>query len=202
MLDRQSPGPHSCNHYCHIHSLPYEDAHQTVKVPALRLLENCPVDLELCPELRAPRTNVAGVLSWLRFFSPSAKAWKSHEVGKPYMHPVSKQLVCASEPLLIQTRICFRGSHPCAQMTTQVGRIRVHVFAPLVYNEIAKGSQGVLARNFSLFPSQKHYGVSSLIRVDQLPSAERTPTPPGEPAHVPSRLSPLPPAKNGPPQVV
>ena len=46
------------------------------------------------------------------------------------------------------------------------------------------------------------YGVSLLIRVDQLPSAARTPGPCLGPAQVPSRLSPLPPAKNGPPQSV
>jgi hypothetical protein len=45
------------------------------------------------------------------------------------------------------------------------------------------------------------YGVNLLMWVDQLPSAARVPTPPGVPAHVPSKLSPLPP-KNGPPQVV
>jgi hypothetical protein len=57
------------------------------------------------------------------------------------------------------------------------------------------------------------YGVSLLIRVDQLASAVRVPGVPGvpdaggpklnvPPAQVPSRLSPVPPAKNGPPQSV
>ena len=45
-------------------------------------------------------------------------------------------------------------------------------------------------------------GVNRLIRVDQLASEVRTPAPPGEPLQLPSRLSPLPPAKNGPPQLV
>lgn len=46
------------------------------------------------------------------------------------------------------------------------------------------------------------YGVNLLIRVDQLPIAARVPIPPGVPAQVPSRLSPDPPLKKGPPQVV
>src|SRR5436190_842835 len=46
------------------------------------------------------------------------------------------------------------------------------------------------------------YGVSLLIRVDQLPSAARVPGPWLAPPQVPSRLSPVPPAKNGPPQLV
>jgi hypothetical protein len=45
-------------------------------------------------------------------------------------------------------------------------------------------------------------GVYLLIRVDQLPSAPRLPGPWLAPAQVPSRLSPLPPAKNGPAQSV
>src|SRR6059036_3554173 len=45
------------------------------------------------------------------------------------------------------------------------------------------------------------YGVNLLIRVDQLPSAARAPGPWLAPPHVPSRLSPVPPAKNGPPQL-
>ncbi len=94
-----------------------------------------------------------------------------------FAHPVSKQLVCTSESFLIQICICFRSSNPCAQMTTQVGRTRTNAFAPLIDNEIAKGSQSVLARKFGQLPSQKHYGVSSLIRVDQLASAERVPAP-------------------------
>src|SRR5881227_90250 len=49
---------------------------------------------------------------------------------------------------------------------------------------------------------QSGQGVNLLMRVDQLPSAVRTPVPLGGLAQVPSRLSPLPPAKNGPPQVV
>ena len=49
---------------------------------------------------------------------------------------------------------------------------------------------------------KERYGVILLIRVDQLPSAARMPVAPAEPAHVPSRLSPVPPAKNGPPQAV
>src|SRR4029077_11444270 len=54
-----------------------------------------------------------------------------------------------------------------------------------------------------LRPSNDYdYGVSLLIRVDQLPSAERGPGPWDGPAHVPSKLSPLPPKKNGPPQSV
>lgn len=40
------------------------------------------------------------------------------------------------------------------------------------------------------------------MRVAQLPSAARAPGPWLEPPHVPSKLSPLPPAKNGPPQSV
>ena len=48
----------------------------------------------------------------------------------------------------------------------------------------------------------ERYGVNWLMNVDQLPSAARVPGALGEPAHVPSKLSPLPPAKNGPPQVV
>ena len=48
----------------------------------------------------------------------------------------------------------------------------------------------------------RRYGVSLLMRVDQLASAERTPGPWLAPAHVPSRLSPVPPTKNGPPQSV
>jgi hypothetical protein len=100
------------------------------------------------------------------------------------------------------TRICFRGSGPLCADDNAEGRVRAHVLSPLVYNEIAKGFQSVLARTFGCSPRQKRYGVSSLILVDQLASAERVPTPPGVPAHVPSRLSPLPPAKNGPPQVV
>src|SRR5437870_4027678 len=73
------------------------------------------------------------------------------------------------EPFLIQTRTRFRSSHPCAQKTTQVGRTRTNAFSPLIDNEIAKGSQSVLARKFGQLPSQKYYGVSLLIRVDQLP---------------------------------
>ena len=46
------------------------------------------------------------------------------------------------------------------------------------------------------------YGVSLLIRVFQSPSAVRVPGPWLAPPHVPSRLSPEPPAKNGPPQAV
>jgi hypothetical protein len=46
------------------------------------------------------------------------------------------------------------------------------------------------------------YGVSLLIRVFQSASAVRVPAPWLAPPHVPSRLSPLPPAKNGPPQSV
>src|SRR5439155_16014947 len=46
------------------------------------------------------------------------------------------------------------------------------------------------------------YGVSLLMRVDQFARAVRTPGPCDAPAQVPSRLSPAPPAKNGPPQSV
>src|SRR5262245_37135566 len=46
------------------------------------------------------------------------------------------------------------------------------------------------------------YGVNLLIRVDQLPSAARTPGAPGAVAHVPRRLSPLVAPKNRPPHVV
>src|SRR5438552_1584255 len=45
-------------------------------------------------------------------------------------------------------------------------------------------------------------GVNLLIRVDQFPSAARTPAAPGVGAQVPSLLSPLPPAKKGPPHAV
>lgn len=45
------------------------------------------------------------------------------------------------------------------------------------------------------------YGVSLLIRVDQLASAARAPGPWLAPPHVPSKLSPVPPEKNGPPQL-
>lgn len=46
------------------------------------------------------------------------------------------------------------------------------------------------------------YGTSLLMRVDQLPRAVRPPGPWLAPPQVPSRLSPDPPAKNGPPQAV
>src|SRR5258706_439534 len=46
------------------------------------------------------------------------------------------------------------------------------------------------------------YGVNLLMNVDQLPSAARVPGPWLEPPHVPSKLSPVPPTKNGPPQSV
>jgi hypothetical protein len=46
------------------------------------------------------------------------------------------------------------------------------------------------------------YGVSLLILVDQFASAVREPGPCDAPPHVPSRLSPEPPTKNGPPQSV
>lgn len=46
------------------------------------------------------------------------------------------------------------------------------------------------------------YGVNLLMRVDQLASAVRVPGAPAVAAHVPSKLSPVPPVKNGPPQVV
>src|SRR5207248_1111529 len=48
----------------------------------------------------------------------------------------------------------------------------------------------------------RSYGVSLLIRVDQFASAVRPPGPWVAPPHVPSRLSPEPSAKNGPPQSV
>jgi hypothetical protein len=48
----------------------------------------------------------------------------------------------------------------------------------------------------------RSYGVSLLIRVDQFASAERGPGPCPAPPHVPSKLSPVPPTKNGPPQAV
>src|SRR5690348_12365690 len=50
--------------------------------------------------------------------------------------------------------------------------------------------------------TQVDEGGRSLIRVDQVASAVRTPGPWLAPAQVPSRLSPVPPAKNGPPQSV
>ena len=56
-------------------------------------------------------------------------------------------------------------------------------------------------RPFCVSRGCRRYGVSLLIRVDQLPSAARVPGPWLAPAQVPSRLSPVPPAKNGPPQV-
>ena len=46
------------------------------------------------------------------------------------------------------------------------------------------------------------YGVNLLINVDQLAIAARTPGPWLAPPQVPSRLSPVPPTKNGPPQSV
>jgi hypothetical protein len=49
--------------------------------------------------------------------------------------------------------------------------------------------------------SRADQGATRLSRVDQLASAVRLPVPPGLPAQVPSRLSPLPPAKKGPPQL-
>ena len=49
--------------------------------------------------------------------------------------------------------------------------------------------------------SVSSYGVSWLIRVDQLPSAARVPAAPGEAAHVPSLLSPVVAPKNWPPHV-
>ena len=54
-----------------------------------------------------------------------------------------------------------------------------------------------------LYASLRHrvYGVSLLIRVDQLPSAARVPAAPGEAAQVPSLLSPVVAPKNRPPQV-
>src|SRR6266550_4873200 len=129
---------------------------------------------------------------------------QSHFACDVYLvaHPVSKQLVCTSESLLVQMGNCCRSSHPCAQMTTQVGRTRTNVFAPLFLQRNRQRFTKHSCEEVWPAPPQKYYGVSLLIRVDQLPSAERTPTPPGEPAHIPSRLSPLPPEKNGPPQVV
>ena len=51
------------------------------------------------------------------------------------------------------------------------------------------------------FSDVASYGVSLLMRVDQLPRAARVPAAPGEGAHVPSLLSPVEAPKNRPPQV-
>lgn len=49
-------------------------------------------------------------------------------------------------------------------------------------------------------PFGSGYGLNLLMNVDQLPRAVRPPGPWPAPAHVPSKLSPFPPVKNGPPQ--
>src|SRR5438128_2965690 len=49
--------------------------------------------------------------------------------------------------------------------------------------------------------SSRGYGVSFVMRVDQLPRAERGPAAPGDAAHVPSLLSPVVAPKNRPPHV-
>src|SRR5262249_16560887 len=70
--------------------------------------------------------------------------------------------------------------------------------APLS-GEIGRGAPEQRPR---LSVGRRLYGVSLLIRVDQFPWAVRSPGPCVGPAHVPSRLSPLPSTKKGPPHVV
>ena len=50
-----------------------------------------------------------------------------------------------------------------------------------------------------LFRNELLYGVNLLMNVDQFANEVRVPTPPSEGAQEPSKLSPVPPAKNGPP---
>src|SRR5438477_7698485 len=66
----------------------------------------------------------------------------------------------------------------------------------------AKTMGGIVSAIPPIYETNSVYGVSLLIRVDQLPSAARTPGPWLAPPHVPRRLSPVPPTKKGPPQLV
>ena len=85
----------------------------------------------------------------------------------------------------------------CASTATRLAVVgRESQRLGLITSGCAKGRAGAALRTGRAVG----YGVSLLIRVDQFASAVRGPGPWLAPAHVPSRLSPVPPAKNGPPQ--
>ena len=103
------------------------------------------------------------------------------------------RITCPKSPLDPGDAVALLASrHPAATRTTAI----------LIDLDLPTARAGLTAGPRVLRAPYGRYGVSLLIRVDQLPNAALVPGAPADGAHVPRRLSPVPPVKNGPPQVV
>src|SRR5204863_439577 len=100
---------------------------------------------------------------------------------------------------------CGGSTPPGAALAVATGcryrsrSLRINSFLPIRFSW--KQARAAV-RQPSRCLARRSYGVSLLVRVDQFASPVRFPGPWLAPPQVPSRLSPLPPAKNGPPHDV